>query len=67
MMDELMDLVALEDVKKTFLEILSQVEICALQGADLKKQRFHAIFQGNPGTGKSNLCRIETDKNVEAE
>jgi len=50
-----MELVALEKVKEQFLDVLSQVEISALQQADMKKQRFHAVFQGNPGTGKSNL------------
>ena len=65
-MDELMELVALEEVKIQFLNILTQIEICAQQQADIKEQRFHAVFQGNPGTGKYNLPLIQTDVDVEA-
>lgn len=50
--DELMELVGLEQVKEKVLNISAKVEICKLQETDLKSERFHTVFQGNPGTGK---------------
>lgn len=50
--DELMGLVGLEQVKEQVLAISAKVEICKLQKTDLKNERFHIVFQGNPGTGK---------------
>lgn len=50
--DELMRLEGLEDVKNQFLDIKSKVDLCNEQGRDLKHERFHIVFQGNPGTGK---------------
>ena len=52
--DELMKLVALEKVKEQFLAIKSKVEICHKQKASFRGERFHAVFQGNPGTGMRN-------------
>lgn len=56
--EKLMKLVALERVKEQFLAIKSKVEICHKQKASLKKERFHAVFQGNPGTGMYNPALI---------
>lgn len=50
--DKLMRLVGLEEVKEQVLAISAKVEICKLQGTDLKDERFHIVFQGNPGTGE---------------
>ena len=52
--ESLMKLVALEEVKEQFLDIKSNVETCRLQKVRARKQRFHAVFQGNPGTGMYN-------------
>lgn len=53
--DELMEMVGLEEVKRQFIAIKVKVETCKRQGADLKNERFNIIFQGNPGTGKHPL------------
>jgi hypothetical protein len=50
--DELMEMVGLEEVKRQFIAMKIKVETCERQGTDLKKERFNIIFQGNPGTGK---------------
>lgn len=50
--DKLMRLVGLEEVKEQALAISAKVEICKLQETDLKDERFHIVFQGNPGTGE---------------
>lgn len=49
---ELMRLQGLEGVKQQFLDIKSKVDICRKQGRSLNDQRYSAVFQGNPGTGK---------------
>lgn len=49
--DEVMKLQGLEDVKMTFLKILDKVNICKRQGRSLNRERFNIVFQGNPGTG----------------
>ena len=49
--ESLMNLVALEEVKERFLAIKSKIEIRRQQKARVKKDRFNAVFQGNPGTG----------------
>lgn len=51
--DQLMGLAGLEEVKEQFLAIKSKVETCRRQKASLQNERFNAIFQGNPGTGGS--------------
>jgi predicted AAA+ superfamily ATPase len=56
--DKLMAMVGLENVKQQVLAIRSKAETCKLQGADLSKERFNVVFQGNPGTGKS--CHINS-------
>ena len=49
--ERLMKLVALEEVKEQFLAIKSKVEIFNQQNISLRGERFNIIFQGNPGTG----------------
>lgn len=48
---ELNGLVGLKEVKEQFNSIESCVRICCLQGTNPRTERWHAVFQGNPGTG----------------
>ena len=48
---QLMELVGLEEVKAQVLAIKDKIQICGQQRVNLKKEKFHVIFQGNPGTG----------------
>jgi hypothetical protein len=52
--DEIMALVGLKEVKEQVLAILKYVDVAKNQGVNLKKQRFHVVFQGNPGTGRQH-------------
>jgi hypothetical protein len=49
---ELNKLVGLKEVKEQFDNIEGCVRICSLQGTNPRTERWHAVFQGNPGTGK---------------
>ena len=53
--DKLMDLVGLEEVKTQVLDIMNKVEVAKHQAINLKEERLNIIFQGNPGTGKRLL------------
>lgn len=53
---ELNKLVGLKEVKEQFDNIESCVRICSLQGTNPRTERWHAVFQGNPGTGKFSFC-----------
>lgn len=56
--DELMDMIGLEEVKRQVLNIKAKVEVCKRQKVDLRSERFNIIFQGNPGTGSSIIKEI---------
>ena len=49
---QLDQLVGLPHVKHQFLEIKKTIEAYQKQGVNLKRERFHIKFLGNPGTGK---------------
>lgn len=48
-------LVGLKSVKKKFHDLQKRILLRKKQGTDLSKERFNAIFQGNPGTGTEPL------------
>ncbi|KAL6887987.1 P-loop containing nucleoside triphosphate hydrolase protein [Trichoderma evansii] len=50
---ELNKLVGLKEVKEQFNNIEGCVRICSLQGTNPRTERWHAVFQGNPGTETS--------------
>ncbi|UKZ49173.1 hypothetical protein TrVGV298_003416 [Trichoderma virens] len=47
---EVKGLVGLKEVKEQFAKIESCIRICSLQGTNPRTERWHAVFQGNPGT-----------------
>ena len=51
-MTQLMNLTGLDAVKDHFEKIRRAVEINRLLGVDIRRERYHAVFQGNPGTGE---------------
>ncbi|KAF5233614.1 hypothetical protein FAUST_8050 [Fusarium austroamericanum] len=56
--DEVMAYQGLEDVKNAFLRLRHKVEVAELQGKDPKQDNYNAVFQGNPGTGKTSIARL---------
>ena len=50
-LDELMDMIGLEEVKATFLDIKSTVDTKIRQNVSVASQRFGCSLLGNPGTG----------------
>ena len=51
-MKDLRSLVGLDAVKKTFEDIVKRVKLERRMKIDIRGRRSHAVFQGNPGTGK---------------
>jgi len=50
-MESVMSLVALEEVKQFFLDMKLKVETSYRQKVSLSRTRCNVVFQGNPGTG----------------
>lgn len=56
--DELMNMPGLEAVKEQFLSIMTRVDTCRRQCANLRSERFGSVLLGNPGTGKTIVGRL---------
>lgn len=54
-LDKLMDMIGLEEVKQTFLDIKGKVDTKVRQNVPLTSERFNCSLLGNPGTGESYL------------
>jgi DNA repair exonuclease SbcCD ATPase subunit len=50
-LDDIMNLVGLENVKRKILKIYNKLEILKKQNANLQKERLSVAMLGNPGTG----------------
>ncbi|KAI1420585.1 P-loop containing nucleoside triphosphate hydrolase protein [Xylaria sp. FL1777] len=48
-----------EPVKKQFLDVKSQIDICKEQGRSLSSERFSIVFRGNPGTESLNVFEVD--------
>lgn len=57
-LDELMDMIGLEVVKRKFVQLNTLFGTANRQGLDFSGERLGTVFIGNPGTGKSRVAEI---------
>ncbi|KAI1418420.1 hypothetical protein F5Y13DRAFT_1037 [Hypoxylon sp. FL1857] len=55
-LDELMDMIGLEAVKRKFVQWNTLIQTAQRQGLDVS-EKLGAVFIGNPGTGKSQVAK----------
>lgn len=51
-------LVGLDDIKSHFRELGLYIHNSQVLGVEPTDERFHALFQGNPGTGKTTVAKL---------
>ncbi|CAG8956431.1 hypothetical protein HYFRA_00003815 [Hymenoscyphus fraxineus] len=60
-LDKLMSCVGLDNVVAFFKRIKAQVETARRLGKDIPRDDLHAVFRGNPGTGKTCVAVLYAD------
>lgn len=55
---DLSKLVGVDSIKERFEILGMNIENAMVLGLDNKRDRFHAVFQGNPGSGASDVLRF---------
>ncbi|CAK5268430.1 unnamed protein product [Mycena citricolor] len=55
--DSIMEMIGLEDVKSTVLDIKAKIDTSVRQNISLRTERFNTTLLGNPGTGKTTVAR----------
>lgn len=57
-MEKLDTLVGVDDIKSQFRELGLYIHNSQVLGVESTDERFHALFQGNPGTGKTTVAKL---------
>ncbi|KAK4158468.1 P-loop containing nucleoside triphosphate hydrolase protein [Chaetomidium leptoderma] len=60
-LDKVMSLVGLENVKMEFLTIKATIEAARQRRGQLKRQDLNLVLMGNPGTGKRTIAKLYWD------